>query len=113
MSNLPIFLHVFAVQMKNIARMSAGSTNLTLQVSDICGQTQTGSLTVVVTNTVCLSLVSYFLFKIMYFYQTVFHVRIPMQYILVYCNAAFEWIEKLSFCITWFERHKTRHNSPT
>lgn len=36
--------------------MSAGSTNLTLQVSDICGQTQTGSLTVVVTNTVSLRL---------------------------------------------------------
>lgn len=50
------FSCAYAVQIKNIALMSAGSTNLTLQVSDICGQTQTGSLTVVVTNTVSLRL---------------------------------------------------------
>lgn len=38
-------------QMRNIALMTSGSTNITLQVSDLCGKTQTGSLVVVVTNT--------------------------------------------------------------
>lgn len=42
----------FPVEVKNTQQLSAGTTTLNFQVSDVCGNTDSGTLTIIATNIV-------------------------------------------------------------
>ena len=58
----------FPVEVKNTQQLSAGTTTLNFQVSDVCGNTDSGTLTIIATNIVSILIHVHILPEMVKFY---------------------------------------------
>ena len=89
----------FPVEVKNTQQLSAGTTTLNFQVSDVCGNTDSGTLTIVATNIVSILIHVHIVPEMIKFY---FHGRVMFNVnggvLFKFMKGGLDMLIKWKFC---------------